>query len=170
MFFNERLFSEEVQKTRSFYSIFYTFVFVNVVVMLKINTIVFYVQKFLLNLQTIRFFLKIFLLIGVTLVKNVYCFLEVIQWCPYPFFLNSSRWLSKFQKHQCKEFYRIKTPFKLFKKFLNIMVRVYLNKLIEILDKLNVSHHEYIFMRKHICWQACELISDFCSDTNVDFF
>ena len=50
------------------------------------------------------------------------------------------------------------------------MVRVYLNKLIKILDKLNVSDHEYIFIRKHICWQAYELMSDFCSDTNVDFF
>ena len=64
-------------------------------------------------------------------------------------FLNSSRWLSKFQKHQYEEFYHIKTPFKLLKKFLNIMVRVYLNKLMEISDKLNVSDHEY---------------------TNVDFF
>ena len=85
-------------------------------------------------------------------------------------FLNSSRWLSKFQKHQYEEFYHIKTPFKLLKKFLNIMVRVYLNKLMEISDKLNVSDHEYIFIRKHICWQAYELMSDFCSDTNVDFF
>ena len=85
-------------------------------------------------------------------------------------FLNSSRWLSKFQKHQCEELFCIKTPFKLLKKFLNIMVRVYLNKFIEILGKLNVSHHEYVFIRKHICWQAYELMSDFCSDTNVDFF
>ena len=85
-------------------------------------------------------------------------------------FLNSSRWLSKFQKHQCEELFRIKTPFKLLKKFLNIMVRVYLNKFIEILGKLNVSHHEYVFIRKHICWQAYKLMSDFCSDTNVDFF
>ena len=50
------------------------------------------------------------------------------------------------------------------------MVRVYLNKLIEILDKLNVSHHEYIFIRKHICWQAYDLMSELCSETNVDFF
>ena len=50
------------------------------------------------------------------------------------------------------------------------MVRIYLNKLIEILDNLNVSHHEYIFIREHICWQAYGLMSNFCSDTNVDFF
>ena len=50
------------------------------------------------------------------------------------------------------------------------MVKVYLNKLIEILDKLNVSHHEYIYIRKNICWQAYEKMPDFCSDTNVDFF
>ena len=50
------------------------------------------------------------------------------------------------------------------------MVRVYLNKLIEILDKFNISHHNYVFVRKHVCWQAYELMSDFCSGTNVDFF
>ena len=54
--------------------------------------------------------------------------------------------------------------------FLNIMVRIYLNKTIQILDKVNVSHHEYIFIRQRICWQAYELMSDLCSDTNVDFF
>ena len=50
------------------------------------------------------------------------------------------------------------------------MVTVYLNKLIEILDKLNVSHHEYIFIRKYIFWQAYDLISKLCSETNFDFF
>ena len=60
-------------------------------------------------------------------------------------FWNSNRWLTKFQKQKCEELYRIKEPFKFFKMFLNIMVRIYLNKLIQILDKVNVSHHEYIF-------------------------
>ena len=50
------------------------------------------------------------------------------------------------------------------------MVRIYLNKTIEVLNKINVSHHEYIFIRQRICWQACDLMSDFCSETNVDFF
>ena len=50
------------------------------------------------------------------------------------------------------------------------MVVVYLNKLIEILDKLNVCHHEYIFIKKHICWQAYDLMSELCSETNVDLF
>ena len=67
-------------------------------------------------------------------------------------FWNSNRWLTKFQKQKCEEFYRIKEPFKFFKMFLNIMVRIYLNKLIQILDKVNVSHHEYIFIRQRICW------------------
>ena len=50
------------------------------------------------------------------------------------------------------------------------MVRVYLNKLIEVLDKLNISQHEYIFIRKHVCWQAYDLMSELCPETNVDFF
>ena len=65
---------------------FYIFVFVNVVAMLKIKTIVFYVQRFLLNLQTIRFFLKKFLLIGLILVQNFNFFLELILWYLYLFF------------------------------------------------------------------------------------
>ena len=65
---------------------FYIFVFVNVVAMLKIKTIVFYVQRFLLNLQMIKFFLRKFLLIGVILVQIFYFFLELILWCLYLFF------------------------------------------------------------------------------------
>lgn len=54
--------------------------------------------------------------------------------------------------------------------FLNILVTVYLNNIIEILSKVNVSHHEYIFIRERVCWQAYDLMSKFCSKTNVDFF
>ena len=39
----------------------------------------------------------------------------------------------------------------------------------EILNKRNISHHEYIFIRQHICWQAYDLMSELCSETNVDF-
>ena len=49
------------------------------------------------------------------------------------------------------------------------MVRIYLNKMTEILNKRNISHHEYIFIRQHICWQAYDLMSELCSETNVDF-
>ena len=48
--------------------------------------------------------------------------------------------------------------------------RIYLNKTIQILDKINVSHHEYTFIRQCTCWQVYELMSDFCSDNYVDFF
>ena len=50
------------------------------------------------------------------------------------------------------------------------MVRIYLNKTIQILDKINASRHKYIFIRQRVRWQVYELMSDFCSDTNVDFF
>ena len=49
------------------------------------------------------------------------------------------------------------------------MTRIYLNKIIEILNKLNVSHHEYVFLRQLICWQAYDLMSELCSEANVDF-
>ena len=48
------------------------------------------------------------------------------------------------------------------------MIRIYLNKTIEVLDIINVSHHEYIFIRQLICWQAYNLMSEFCSETNVE--
>ena len=50
------------------------------------------------------------------------------------------------------------------------MVRIYLNKIIEVLNKLNVSRNEYIFIRQRICWQAYNLMSELCSETNIDFF
>ena len=75
-------------------------------------------------------------------------------------FWNLNRWLTRFRKQKSKEFYHIKEPFKFLKMFLNIMVRTYLNKLIQILDKVNVSHHEYIFIRQRICWQAYHLMSE----------
>ena len=71
-------FQRRFRKCYCYIRFFYTFVFVNVVAMLKIKTIVFYVQRFLLNLQTIRFFLKKFLLIGLILVQNFNFFLELI--------------------------------------------------------------------------------------------
>ena len=40
------------------------------------------------------------------------------------------------------------------------MVRIYLRFIIDILDKLNAAY----------CWQAYDLISELCSETNVDFF
>ena len=50
------------------------------------------------------------------------------------------------------------------------MVRIYLNNLIQILDKVKVSPHEYIFLRQRICCQAYDLMPELCSETNVDFF
>ena len=85
-------------------------------------------------------------------------------------FYHSNKWLTKYKKQKCEEFCRIKQPFKFLKMFLNIMVGIYLNKTIQIIDKVIVSHHEYIFIRQRICWQVYELMPDFCSDTNVDFF
>ena len=64
------------------------------------------------------------------------------------------------KKQRCEEFYRIKEPFKFLRAFINILVRIYLNKTIKVLDKINVSQ----------CRQAYDLMSDFCSETNVDFF
>ena len=72
----------------------------------------------------------------------------------------SNRWLAKYKKQRCEEFYRIKEPFKFLRAFINILVRIYLNKTIKVLDKINVSQ----------CRQAYDLMSDFCSETNVDFF
>ena len=85
-------------------------------------------------------------------------------------FYYSNRWLTKYEKQKCEEFYSIKEPFKFLRTFINIMVRIYLNKTIQILDKINASRHKYIFIRQRVCWQVYELMSDFCSDTNVDFF
>ena len=85
-------------------------------------------------------------------------------------FYHSNRWLAKYEKQKCEEFYSIKEPFKFLRMFIDIMVRIYLNKTIQILDKINASHHKYIFIRQRVCWQVYELMSDFCSDTNVDFF
>ena len=61
-------------------------------------------------------------------------------------FWNSNRWLTKFKKNKCEDFYRIKQPFKFLKIFLNIMVRIHLNNLLQVLDKVYVSHHEYNFI------------------------
>ena len=49
------------------------------------------------------------------------------------------------------------------------MVRIYLNKMTEVLNKRNISHHEYVFIRQRICWQVYDLMSELCSETNVDF-
>ena len=40
------------------------------------------------------------------------------------------------------------------------MVRIYLRFIIDVLDKLKAAY----------CWQAYDLISELCSETNVDFF
>ena len=40
------------------------------------------------------------------------------------------------------------------------MVRIYLSKIIDILDKHKVAY----------CWHAYDLMSELCSETNVDFF
>ena len=50
------------------------------------------------------------------------------------------------------------------------MVRIYLNKFLQVLDKVNVSHHEYKFIRQLICWQTYDLMTELCRETNVDFF
>ena len=77
-----------------------------------------------------------------------------------PTFYYSNRWLAKYKNQRCEEFYRIKEPFKFLRAFINILVRIYLKKTIRVLDKINVSQ----------CRQAYDLMSDFCSETNVDFF
>ena len=84
-------------------------------------------------------------------------------------FWNSNRWLTKFKKHKREEFYRIKQPFKFFKMLLDIIVRICLNKLLQVLHKV-VSHHEYNFITQPICWQAYDLMIEVCCETNVDFF
>ena len=78
--------------------------------------------------------------------------------------------MTKFKKHECEEFYRIKQPFKFLKMFLDIMVRICLNKLLQVLGKVNVSHHEYNLIRQPICWQAYDLMIELCCETNVDFY
>ena len=85
-------------------------------------------------------------------------------------FYHSNRWLTKYEKQKCEKFYSIKEPFKFLRTFINIMVRIYLNKTIQILDQINASHHKYIFIRQRVCWQVHELMADSCSDANVDFF
>ena len=54
--------------------------------------------------------------------------------------------------------------------FLDIMVRICLNKLLQVLGKVNVSHHEYNLIRQPICWQAYDLMIELCCETNVDFY
>ena len=50
------------------------------------------------------------------------------------------------------------------------MVRIYLNKTTEILNKHNIPHHEYNFIRQRVCWQVYDLMSELCCETNVGFF
>ena len=118
----------------------------------------------------IRFFLKKFELIFKILVIVFLFFSRGHSLMSLSIFYHSNRWLTKYEKQKCEEFYSIKEPFKFLRTFINIMVRIYLNKTIQILDKINAYHHKYIFIRQRVCWQVYELMSDFCSDTNVDFF
>ena len=170
LFFNERLFSEKVQKTLSLYSIILHFCFWKCSCSVKNKDYCILCSKAPTQSADDKVLFEDILIDWRNFSQKILLFSRDSSMMSLSIFLNSTRWLSKFPKHQCEEFYRIKTPFKLFKKVLNIMVRVYLNKLIEILDKLNVSHHEYIFIRKHICWQAYDLMFELRSETNVGFF
>ena len=122
------------------------------------------------NRVMIRFFLKKFELIFKILVIVFLFFSRGHSLMSLSIFYHSKRWLTKYEKQKCEEFYSIKEPFKFLRTFINIMVRIYLNKTTQILDKINASRHKYIFIRQRVCWQVYELMSDFCSDTNVDFF
>ena len=162
LFFNERVFSVEVQKSLSLYSIFMYLCFCKRSCDTK--------GKHYCTLRS---------KVPIQSYDNKVLFKEIlIDWrkslvfytghsvMSLSVFWNSNRWLKKFQAQKGEEFYRIKEPFKFFKMFLNTMVRTYVNKLIKILDKLNVSRHEYIFIRQRICWQAYDLMSQLCSETN----
>ena len=155
LFFDEQVFSQEVQKTLSLYSIFLHFCFykrscdVN-----DKNNYCILCSKVATQSTDDKVLFKDILIDWRDFSERILVFSRGYSLMSLSIFWNSSRWLAKIKKQQCEEFYHIKVPFKLFEKFLNIMVKIYLNKIIEILNKLNASHHEYIFMRQRICWQA----------------
>ena len=155
LFFNEQVFSQEVQKTLSLYSIFLHFCFCkrNCDVNDKNNYCIL-CSKVATQSTDDKVLFKDILIDWRDFSERILVFSRGYSLMSLSIFWNSSRWLTKIKKQQCEEFYHIKVSFKLFEKFLNIMVKIYLNKIIEILNKLNASHHEYIFMRQRICWQA----------------
>ena len=155
LFFNEQVFSQEVQKTLSLYSIFLHFCFckrscdVN-----DKNNYCILCSKVANQSTDDKVLFKDILIDWRDFSERFLVFSRGYSLMSLSIFWNSSRWLAKIKKQWCEEFYHIKVPFKLFEKFLNIMVKIYLNKIIEILNKLNASHHEYIFMRQRTCWHT----------------
>ena len=161
LFFNERIFSTEVQNSLSLYSIFMHFCFCKRRCNIKgRNNYCTLCSKVITQSCDDKVLFKEILIDFRDFSNSFLAFSRGHSLMAWSIFYHSNRWLTKYKKQKCKEFYHIKEPFKFLKLFLNIMVRIYLNKTIQILDKVNVSHHEYIFIRR-ICWQAYELMSDF---------
>ena len=88
------------------------------------------------NRVMIRFFLKKFELIFKILVIVFLFFSRGHSLMSLSIFYHSNRWLTKYEKQKCEEFYSVKEPFKFLRTFINIMVRIYLTRLYKFLIKL----------------------------------
>ena len=137
MFFNERVFSVEVQKSLSLYSIFMHLCFCKRSCDTKGKDYCTLRSKVPIQSYDKKVLFKEILVDW----RKSLVFYTGHSVMSLSVFWNSNKWLKKFQTQKCESFYCIKEPFKLLKIFLNIMVRTYVNKLIQILDELNVSRH-----------------------------
>ena len=61
-------------------------------------------------------------------------------------------------------------PTKLFKLFLNVLIRLYLNYCFSMLNELNLKETQLIFFRQQIWVFASDLMYDSCLHINVNYF
>lgn len=114
--FCEKFFSQEVQKIY-LYSIIMHFCFCERSCNVQNNKNCFLCSKLSTKSSDDKVLFKDILLDWRDVSENFLKFSRGNYLMSLSIFWNWSRWLTKFKKHKCEEFYRIKVPFKLFKSF-----------------------------------------------------
>ena len=70
----------------------------------------------------------------------------------------------------CTYFEDIKTSNKLFRVFVSILIRVYLNYILSLLNEVEFSEYQVTFFRQEVWSYAGSLFYDFCRHVNIDYF
>ena len=70
----------------------------------------------------------------------------------------------------CTYFEDIKTSNKLFRVFVSILIRVYLNYILYLLNEIEFSEYQATFFRQKVWSYAGSLFYDFFLHVNIDYF
>ena len=70
----------------------------------------------------------------------------------------------------CTYFEDIKSSSKLFRVFVSILIRAYLNCILSLLNEVEFSEYQATFFRQEVWSYAGSLFYDFCLHVNIDYF